>query len=923
VLKDGRVKIVDFGIARIGTEAMTRTGQVMGTISYMSPEQVNGHVVDGRTDIFSAGVMLYQVLTYTLPFDTGDTASTLLRILHEPPPPLTTYLPNCAPKLQECVDRALAKDRDERYQTADDFAFDLLRIREDLKRQMSDQYIEEAQAAIARQEWARGKELLLEVMEVDTQNFAAKELLHQVQQALQKQQRVQQVRQLKTMADSAISHSMYRDALSYLEQATGLDKSNPDLFKLRQEVEAAAARQQKLQQALHRAELAQQSDELEEARAAAAEALEIDPHSTKAKTLHASVLKALADRTRQMQMQQILTEATREISSKHFTAALEVLQKAQALDGEAPEIVALVKAATAGKEQETRRRELQAAIAGIQESLDRQDGNQAFLNVEQALQRFPGDAALLKLKTIAEKQRETDERRRFLEEQMGEARKLLDAGHAGDALSVLEAALRKNPGDKRIQSLLAIVRENAEREHLEQQTREFVRRAKEALQAKQYDAAIDILEGVPAEIENSPDLLDLLQFAREEALAAARRQQIETSAQQAQQFIDQDEFDRAILLLESVLKDTSDEELELVLADARRRQQQHQSRIEAAITRGRRLLESGRADDAVKHLESQPPAFGRSPAFIEFLNTAKSEVARRRAVQQALAEARASLAANDFTSAAETLKVCSSTVGQSTEIQELLADVDAKHLAYSKRCVEKAISDARMLMMARQFPAALKILRSVANELDAVPDELRASFSKTEREAAEARDRLAKASRPGPAPQAGPAAQTAVEGSFEEPPPTTVPGVTAVPQPETRSLAVSPSAKGEEPIRNRTPIYVAVAAAVIVIAAAAVWYFTPARKTIAPAPNAYIAINAVPWGTVKSISSADGKVTLGAAAGQQTPVRIALPAGDYNVVIAGPNGSERTTPVKVTADSVAACNVVFEAIDVDKIIAEH
>ncbi len=92
VLKSGDCKIVDFGIARVGDNSLTRTGQVVGTITYMSPEQINAQVVDGRTDIFSAGVMLYELLTGVLPFDGKDTASTLLKIIHEPPPPLSNYL---------------------------------------------------------------------------------------------------------------------------------------------------------------------------------------------------------------------------------------------------------------------------------------------------------------------------------------------------------------------------------------------------------------------------------------------------------------------------------------------------------------------------------------------------------------------------------------------------------------------------------------------------------------------------------------------------------------------------------------------------------------------------------------------------------------------------------------------------------------
>jgi serine/threonine protein kinase len=92
VLSDGTIKIVDFGIARIGSEKHTKTGQIVGSIQYMSPEQLNSAPVDARTDIWAAGVTLFELLAYELPFVGKDTGSTLLRILNDPPQPLPEVL---------------------------------------------------------------------------------------------------------------------------------------------------------------------------------------------------------------------------------------------------------------------------------------------------------------------------------------------------------------------------------------------------------------------------------------------------------------------------------------------------------------------------------------------------------------------------------------------------------------------------------------------------------------------------------------------------------------------------------------------------------------------------------------------------------------------------------------------------------------
>ncbi len=123
--KTDSLKITDFGIARITDSSKTKTGMVLGTPSYMSPEQLAGKKVDGRSDLFSLGVMLYQLLCGTLPFTADSMASLMFKITNEDAPDITTYRSDIPECLLPVIRKALVKNADERYQTGTELANDL------------------------------------------------------------------------------------------------------------------------------------------------------------------------------------------------------------------------------------------------------------------------------------------------------------------------------------------------------------------------------------------------------------------------------------------------------------------------------------------------------------------------------------------------------------------------------------------------------------------------------------------------------------------------------------------------------------------------------------------------------------------------------------------------------------------------------
>src|SRR5271157_4783165 len=146
ITKRGQVKILDFGLARVsGPDSgsspddstimdrdLTTDGETLGTVAYMSPEQIEGKPLDARSDLFSFGIVLYEMATGRPPFDRATKGATFGAVLHEQPIPVRQLNPGIPARLEEIVHKALEKNRDLRYHHASEMRADLQRLKRDL-----------------------------------------------------------------------------------------------------------------------------------------------------------------------------------------------------------------------------------------------------------------------------------------------------------------------------------------------------------------------------------------------------------------------------------------------------------------------------------------------------------------------------------------------------------------------------------------------------------------------------------------------------------------------------------------------------------------------------------------------------------------------------------------------------------------------
>ena len=300
ILADGTAKIVDFGIALLGDSQLTRTGHVVGSLNYMSPEQLNGNMdVDARTDVYSAGVVLFQLLTGALPFDGGSTAATLRKIVQDPPPLLSKYLTDCSEELEGILQKALAKNRDERYSSPEDFALDLAQVQQEYLQKIVGETLQQAADALHRNDFVTARQQVLQVLRGSPQNSEAAELLRHIKQAQEKQHQEQQVLHLQMKAEECFRKHRLDEALQYVEQGMRLDPEGAVFPGLRDAIHAAHARMDGYRAALRRAESAVKAGDLDAAKRAVEEAQAIVPDDAAARTLATQIIKRLEEKLRE------------------------------------------------------------------------------------------------------------------------------------------------------------------------------------------------------------------------------------------------------------------------------------------------------------------------------------------------------------------------------------------------------------------------------------------------------------------------------------------------------------------------------------------------------------------------------------------------------------------------------------------------
>ncbi|MGD1078673.1 MAG: protein kinase [Candidatus Sulfotelmatobacter sp.] len=603
VQPDGVAKLLDFGIARQEKTdgRLTRTGNVIGTIQYMAPERLKDAAFDGRSDIFSVGVMMFQLLTGQLPF-TGD-YSIVQKILAEKHPPLGQFLHDYPPALDGILDRALAKNPIDRYSTADEMAAEVAAIADDLKREQVAEWIQRAERLVQQNDYTTAREVLLRLLKVDSQHTRARQLIAQVQQSLTLRQRAEQVRQLRNQAEEAASDKRYEEAFLDLQEACRLDPANSELSEFLETVRQKKLRRELVDGYLQQAASARDRGDLEGAEAGIAKAREVDSSDSRVRAAHVALARLIEDTARQAKAAELLENARKEIGARHFTAAMEALAEAERVDPSNPELIKLQAVAQSGRDQEQRRRILEELENEVSLASTPEEASRAAQLVDQALERMPTEPMLIKLKGQL---REVEMRRR-VDQLALRCRDLMETSPE-EALRLVREELQQAPGNERLLALQSSIAGQISQRRLEQSLAQYLTRAHEAISSGKYVEALRILESCKKEGISSPEIAELMDRARQEADHRLSDGHFQGLLKKAQELMARESYGAVVELLTPVAEEPGAASLFFLLEDAQNRLQSLQHDIDASLQTVAVLTTQEHYAEGIKFLESQPPS---------------------------------------------------------------------------------------------------------------------------------------------------------------------------------------------------------------------------------------------------------------------------------------------------------------------------
>ena len=722
-LHDGTVKVVDFGIVRLTSTSMTSTGMVIGTVGYMSPEQIHGEHVDARSDLFSVGVVAYELLTYKKPFAGPNVTSVLLKIINEEPVPVTELAPQVPPNLAEIVHRCLRKKSDERFQSLEEVVIELEPIARILQRDMVEDLVRQGQELVQKKEFSKAREILRNALMVDSSHGMAKTLMGQVTTELKRLETYPKIQELMVNGEGALRDGKYQEASQKFEEVLRLDSQHGQAQELLERARRELTKVQKVRQGIEISQRAISEGDLTLAESELQKVFEVDAENTKAKAMLGQVHSERAGRERRARLLENLRQARNLLIQQNYESCIKLLEGLKKEFAGEAELEQLLQTARDGFEEQKREKLVNARMDEARDLVSQQHYEKAITVLEELLKAYPKEHAAARLLETAREENDLFRRRQAVAGQMDEARRLINKRQYEKAIAALEGLLKEYPDETATKKLLQTARESFEDEKREQAVSGKMSEARNLLGQQQYDKSLAVLGALLEAYPNETSAVTLRQLVEQEKTEREQQQRLEQERAGLRQLFEQKDFVRAISQAERLLKQfPEDPEIARLLAAARTEKQtgERRKQVEALQKSIQGLLEAGKVDQAQREAETALKKFPDAPelaALLQAAQKARDDRTKKADLERRIRAIKIAIEREELTSAIDLSKQALANHPSDTDVNQLLSFAQREYeTREKKRGKEEQLKEAVAHIEQKDFDGATVMLKNIAQE---------------------------------------------------------------------------------------------------------------------------------------------------------------------------------------------------------------
>ena len=712
VNKESVVKVVDFGIARVLDTSKTQTGMLIGTFTYMSPEQYHGEHADERSDIWSFGVLLYELVYYQRPFTGENPASLMHSICLEEPRFPRDRVPDCPPAVENVISKILRKSPQDRFQSMEDLLLELEPIYKELQAQSIDELIDRSRQLIDKGEFASARELLRESLKVDSANAQARTLLERVNAQLKRLAARPKAQQQVDKGSALLKEGKIQEARAEAVNALQLDSTFEPAQDLLQQIQRELDRAQMVVEWIQAAAQHLAEGAPDEAEKLLAKVFEIEPANRQAKDLQQQVLAEKAERQRRLWLVEKMREARTLWTQSNYDDSIGILSELQKEFPGEEEIQRLME--TVREDQAEQHK--QKALGWARNFLTLGNHSESLTLLEDLRNQFPNDEEVSRL--LEEVRLDEVKQRRL--QGLAEARAHLANRQYDESIAMLTALEKEFREDREILQLLEMVRAD----QADQQRQQSIGEAQNLLAAGRYEECTALVADLRRRFPSDKEISELQKAIR----AAQIEQRRQEGLEKARNLLTARRYGESIKLLVELEKEFPADEGEISnLLDRARAEEAEQER-QKGIEQVRNLLTARGFGGSNLLLAKLLKQFPNDSELLELQKTVRAEEEEQKRLQ-GIAEARNLLAARRYEECDALLEKLRGQFPNDSELRELQKALTEDQAEQRKL---ESLTKARNLLASRNYQASITILAGLEEEFPS--DETTRRLLKTARE---------------------------------------------------------------------------------------------------------------------------------------------------------------------------------------------